>query len=195
MGRFVWLTAATPVEWHPALWDDTPIGWLITIAYVFAAVLCAMACIRPLEGSKRTRVLYGFLTCFLLAMALNKQLDLQTLLTQLGRKLAIEHGWYGSRRQAQRLFIHVLTGAGALSLVASAFILRGQWRRNWLAIAGLGVLVFFILVRAAYFYHLETYLQFHTAHRRLYWALELGGIGCIAVSAGMRRFVGLLSRK
>jgi hypothetical protein len=44
----------------------------------------------------------------LFALGINKQLDLQTALTELGRVLALSQGWYEQRQVVQFWFIAAL---------------------------------------------------------------------------------------
>jgi hypothetical protein len=48
------------------------------------------------------------------ALGVNKQLDLQSALTELGRILATDGGWYDSRHRVQRVFILAVGSAAVL---------------------------------------------------------------------------------
>ena len=64
--------------------------------------------------------LFWFMTAVLLVfLSVNELLDLQTLLTAIGRQYAVKDGWYEERRQVQYLFIVGLSG---LAAVAGAFM-------------------------------------------------------------------------
>jgi hypothetical protein len=118
-------------------------------------------------------------------LCINKQLDLQSLLTDLGRAFAKEQGWYGERRGVQKLFIISLL-LGSLILVAWTFRRCGKfWRTYPILSAGLAFLLTFILVRAVSMHHVDAFLRVSIGGVRINWILELTGIGLIAV-AGLR---------
>jgi hypothetical protein len=60
-----------------------------------------------------------------LALGINKQLDLQTALTELGRVLAYDQGWYEERQTVQVWFI---VGV-AITCITTAIILL-IWARK-----------------------------------------------------------------
>ena len=85
-------------------------GWIITVAYFVAAFLCWRAGLAEKKQSlisefPKNYWLWFGLAAVLLVLGINKQLDLQTLLISLGRGIAIECGWYDSRRQIQIDFV------------------------------------------------------------------------------------------
>ena len=121
------------------------------------------------------------LTTALLALAINKQLDLQSWVTQLGRTLAYRGGWYGQRRAFQSVFVLVLALLGLLGFSLLAFLLRRLLARVGLAAAGLAFLITFVAVRASSFHHVDVWLR--SGRIRLNWVLELGGIALIAICA------------
>src|SRR5690349_1833450 len=95
-------------------------GWLTVVLYFYAAYRC----FRLAQANKVTLLggeagLWWLFALALVALGINKQLDLQTALTEIGRIMAREEGWYGKRRAVQAEFIGVV---GLLGLVSSAFL-------------------------------------------------------------------------
>ena len=114
-------------------------------------------------------------------LGINKQLDLQTWLTQMGRDLARAEGWYERRQEFQVAFISVIAVVGLVGLLNAALTLRFILWRVAGALLGLGFLVTFVVVRAASLHRVDALLGYGTF--RLNWVLELGGIALVAASA------------
>src|SRR3954452_14044830 len=101
---------ATDGRWHPGIGDPTLLGWATVVGYFGAALLAyrALRLHQAAPPSKDRRLLMGFWAVVLCAMVLlgvNKQLDLQTWLTEIGRDLARSEGWYQRRQVFQVAFI------------------------------------------------------------------------------------------
>jgi hypothetical protein len=176
-------------RWRPGLGDPTIVGFLTTLAYFAAAGVCALAWRRErfIAAAVPAAIKPRFWLALALVMAalgINKQLDLQTLFTQLGRDAALAGGWYKQRHIAQVAFILVLATAGATFTALACWYLRRSWRRYALAIIGIAYLLIFILIRASSFHHTE-YLLFRLpyAGRWVSRTLELGGIAFVGLCA------------
>lgn len=169
--------------WSPRIGDPSILGWLTVGGYFLASLLCARAA-RHDAGAVH---LWRMLAFALAVLGLNKQLDLQTLLTQVGRELARASGWYDQRRQIQSLFVVAVGLASvALSIVAFA-VLRRRSRNIRIASAGFVLLAAFVCVRAASFHHVDRFLKSAVFGARFNWILELGGIAVIAYAAASTR--------
>ena len=116
-------------------------------------------------------------------LGLNKQLDIQTLFTEIGRELAHTGGWYDHRQTVQMLFILSLL----LLAVIAIFTLLWSFRRMAgpvrVAAIGLCSLVTFIVMRAASFHHVDQFLGKNLNGFRWNGILELGGILIISAAA------------
>jgi hypothetical protein len=175
-------------RWSPAIGDPTFAGWLTTAAYLLASVLCWRAHQvsrrwSPAGGTIAVPRLWQLLAAAMLALGINKQLDLQTMFTELGRTLAIDQGWYERRRAVQAIFVAMLLIGGAVAAVAVARLARRQPPQMRLALVGVVLLICFILLRASSFHHLDRLLGRSLGGLGLNSVLELGGIGCVALSA------------
>ena len=154
---------ALPVDWYPHTGDPTVIGWTITVVYFVVMFLCykaGMAAKRKDSGARRISdsALWFALAGMLLALGINKQLDLQTLLITLGRQMARLNGWYDLRREVQFGFVVVLAIFGVLSMIALSWWTAGQWRRYWPVLIGVTLLIIFVLIRSASFNSVDYFL-------------------------------------
>jgi hypothetical protein len=177
-------------RWHPGIGDPTVGGWLTVVAYATAACLAYRAFHHsrtPPTGAARSRDPGGLswfwllTTVVMISLGINKQLDLQSWLTEIGRDLADEQGWYDHRRGVQALFVLGIGVGGVVGTASLAVLLRRTIQRVRGAFLGLCFLGIFIIVRAASFHHIDRWLG--DGPLPLNWLLELGGISCVAVSA------------
>ena len=175
------------IRWRPQIGDPSFMGWLTVAAYGLAAVLCFANVFRqPVadeKGQRNPRHLWLGLALLLSFLCINKQLDLQSLFTDIGRVLAVRGGWYEQRRSVQFWFVIAIAAAGFLALVTFAWRIRAVLRERILLLSGLIFLLTFIVVRAASFHHFDRFLGSRILGLRMNWILELSGIAMIAVSA------------
>ncbi len=176
------------VRWELKTGDPTLLGWVTVVAYLLAAGLCARVAWRAGElfpkPVKVHRLIWTLLALGALFLGVNKQLDLQTWMTNVLRSLAYEQGWYEQRDGLQSLFIFAFA-LGALGLIAAlAWLLRRTWRRYWLLLLGILFLARFIMVRAAGFFGVRLpELSRFTGGIRINGILEILGAVCIAAAA------------
>ena len=167
--------------WSPGIGDPTFMGWLTVVAYFGAAFACVVA------HRKRRRAGHAWvwpsLCVLLVLLGINKQLDLQSWFTYVGKRTAIEQGWYEDRRPVQVAFIVTLATVGLVVGLVLLVRLRGALARFRWALAGTVFLIAFIVIRAASFHHVDLFLKLEIAGVRPNWLLELGGIALIGVAA------------
>jgi hypothetical protein len=145
-------------QWRLRIGDPTVIGWIITIAYFLTFILCLWAGIsaRKRETQNDTPENKGLLigiAILLLLLGINKQLDLQTLLAIIGRKLAEAQGWYNIRRFIQMVFIVVVTLMVLFSLAIWFRWMKRRWRRYGLHFVGTVLILLFVVIRASSIEH------------------------------------------
>src|SRR5690606_34451823 len=119
--------------WRPGIGDPTVMGWVTVAAYFATAWLCWRARLRLLGKSassdvRRERLIWTLLAALFIALGVNKQLDLQSWFTMVGRSIARQEGWYGQRRVVQAIFIAALAVTGAAAMAWLAWMVRGRWR-------------------------------------------------------------------
>jgi len=176
------------IRWRPQIGDPSFMGWLTVAAYAAAAVLCFIAAHRcPAAADagvtrRRHRMWLG-IGVLMSFLCINKQLDLQSLFTDVGRVLATREGWYDQRRTVQRWFVIAVAAAGAMTFVIMAWKIRSILRESIVLLLGLSSLLTFIVIRAASFHHVDVLLGSKLLGVRVNWILELTGIALIALSA------------
>jgi hypothetical protein len=178
------------VHWTPGIGDNTFVGFFTVAAYFSSSILCITYAVRmgrmPLSDQfVLQRRLWWGIAILLLLLGINKQLDLQTLITVVGRELAKQQGWYEKRRTIQVWFIVLVAGTGFFTLIFVGRVMHGMWQKNWLALVGLVILVCFILIRAASFHKIDRMLSWNLEGLKINWILELGGITCVGIAAAI----------
>ena len=169
-------------------------GWVTVFAYVYAGLVCfqAFRALRNSGRSARSQVLLGDtrlalcwlgLALLLAALGINKQLDLQSLLTQVAKDMAYAQGWYEERRRVQVAFITGILAVFSIVTAGGIWWLRAHLKRLRLALVGTAFLLTFIVVRAASFHDVDVLLYRATGPFKLNWLFELSGIACIAINA------------
>lgn len=177
-------------SWSPGIGDPTFIGWLTVGFYVWAAWLCLQV-IRleydlKLGLAPTERQLWRMLVVGLVLLGINKQLDLQTALTEIGRKIARYQGWYEARREIQAEFIGLI---GLLAIVMCslfAFLAHRAPMATRVALVGSVLLLAFVVVRAVSFHHVDQFIRHSVAGIRMNWILEIGGLLVIGIGARLR---------
>ena len=184
------LSTGSDGRWHPGIGDPTPLGWVTVVAYLVTAAMAFRGSARvhaartQAADPGRTRTVARFwlgVGIVMIALGINKQLDLQTYFTESMRDLALSQGWYEDRRRYQVAFIAALGLGGVLALGLIALALRQVIGEVLGGALGLVLITMFVLVRAASFHYVDRLLG--TGKLRLNWVLELSGIAVILLSA------------
>jgi hypothetical protein len=169
-------------------------GWFTVVSYFLCAVVSGSAAVLIRKIEKRA-FSFWLLTCLLLVgLGINKQLDLQSLMTEMGRQIAHAGSWYDQRRGVQFWFVILFAAAFSSVWIWFAITCRGVFRRFRLAFWGLFVLLGFIIVRATSFHHFDEVIGFELGGIRMNWVFELTGI-YIILAAGFREMILATIRK
>ncbi|WP_317932492.1 hypothetical protein [Halioxenophilus sp. WMMB6] len=178
--------AGLVIDWHPGIGDPTVAGW-VTVGLYFFAALGALAVLRVATGEfpstpRRQRGLWWVLLVCLILLGINKQLDLQTLFTELGRALSREQGWYGQRRVVQRLFIDGVVVTSIIVTLALFYYYRGLLGRNILALSGFVFVVGYVLIRATSYHNTDHFIHTKLGGLEMNWILECFGLLLIIIN-------------
>lgn len=119
----------------------------------------------------------------MICLGINKQADLQTLLTLYGRDILRTAGLYEVRRTIQVVFIiGVAVGACFSVMLCLWMARRWSWPCRFAAV-GLGFQAAFIVIRAASFHHVDILLGTRMGQMQINLLLESIGLAVILSSA------------
>jgi hypothetical protein len=182
----IWALTDPPGGYTLGFHDNDALDWIITLGYLLAAAACFFAW-RLEQRSPHRRVprFWLVLGILLALLGINKQLNLQTLLGDVGRNAAEVQGWYEHRRTVQKLFV---IGAGLVGLGVLGGLtwwVRRDWRRYLLGIAGLALAGLYAAVRAATFNHMVHEPGGPRHHPLSQEVLEVSAILLIFIATGM----------
>ena len=171
-------------DWTPGIGDPTIGGWITVVLYFLAAISCWMTARH--NGVQDWKIWVAISILFL-GLGINKQLDLQSALTELGRTLAFQYGWYEQRESVQIEFIIFVTTVCAVAVVAFIVGARRSGPAAWFAILGTTLVIGFVLIRAASFHHIDRFIGQKILGFRWNWILEMGGICVVLLASEWRR--------
>ncbi|MEE4298890.1 MAG: hypothetical protein V2J24_05550 [Pseudomonadales bacterium] len=168
-------------DWSPRIGDPHFMGWLTVLAYAVTAGVAGRTALAARRGhvtpSPGLQALFWLGVSLLYALlAVNKQLDLQTAMTTIGRCLAYRDGWYEARRGVQIAFIVGFACTSAIGVAVLAWCFRSIFASNRLAFLGIMITVTFVLVRAAGFHGMDQFIGTSILGLRMNWVVELSGI-------------------
>jgi hypothetical protein len=185
----VMLSGFSQLSWSRGIGDPTIGGW-ITVALYFVAAANCWATKRTLFRNTSERRVWLLLALSFLCLGINKQLDLQSALTDIGRLLAHQQNWYDQRQTVQVVFI---VAVGVVSVIALLTLL--VWARRspaptMLALVGTSLVLGYVLIRAASFHHIDRLIGETVLGFRWNWIIEMGGISIVVVAGFWRRSIG-----
>ena len=172
---------------RPGIGDPTVLGWVTTAAFFIATGLCGAYALRmgkrlprPTDFNRHRAFWWG-LTAFMLLMSINKQLDIQVLILQVARQISLEQGWSTERTMVRKWLVVGSALFGLILIVWLVWMFRRVWRRYALALLGIALLGFFVLIRASGGH--VTILGHHPGYFPLFRVIEVGGIVCVGAAA------------
>lgn len=175
-------------EWQPQIGDPSFMGWFTVGSYFGCAICGAMIVLMNRKGDREFFLFWSMISVLMILLGINKQLDLQSLFTEVGRQIARAQGWMDHRRAVQFWFILGFGTCVVGGFVFFVVILKDLFKRFTLAFIGLFFLLSFIIVRAASFHHFDEMLGWTLLESKINWILELTGVYLIFV-AGFREIL------
>ncbi|OIO59662.1 MAG: hypothetical protein COZ46_08040 [Verrucomicrobia bacterium CG_4_10_14_3_um_filter_43_23] len=168
------LAAMVNERWQPGIGDPNFWGWVTVFAYFFAFYMCARCVLHTPRF--REKFIWLVFTGIMLFLGFNKQLDLQSFFTQALKDLAKEQGWYEQRRAYQVYFIVALSLFGAGFIVVFGGFMLFSFKKFFFPFVGIAFLVFFIVMRAASFHKMDSFLNTKVINIKYNVLIELTGI-------------------
>jgi hypothetical protein len=165
------------IHWRPTIGDPTAMGWLTVFAYLATAVACYAASL------KQPGRLWRWLPVVFLFLAFNKQIDLQSLFTEVGKISTRQMGLYGHRGSIQATMIVIILAVAGIGIVTLLVALKRPWSPKSLALTGLIVLTSFIAIRALSFHHFDRFIGTWYGPMKGNWILELSAISMVLAAA------------
>jgi hypothetical protein len=185
-----WEHEVASFNWTPGIGDPTFVGWLTVVLYFATSISCwKLRYKTEPDGRRRSNedLAWRFIAILFLALGINKQLDLQTALTEAGRVVAHLQGWYEQRRPIQLDFI----GLVAATCVTVAITLLIWMRRapipTWLALMGTILVFGYVLIRAASFHHIDRFIGESILGLRWNQVIEISGISLVLIASQWRQ--------
>lgn len=176
-------------DWSPGIGDPTVVGWATVVLYLVTSWRCfvlADSLRRRQASSRREERGWMVLAILFLALGINKQLDLQTALTELGRTILSHANWMDYKVKIQVGFIGVVVTVCILTALILAIMLRGEHPASWLATFGTILIVGFVAIRASSFHHIDRFIGSRFLMLRWNWILEIGGISLVLAACMWR---------
>ena len=177
-------------NWRPGIGDPTIGGWVTVILYILACLSCwrttGAVRLREQVVGQESQAWLAIAALFAL-LGVNKQLDLQSALTEIGRVLAYSEGWYGQRQTVQVAFILCVAVLCVVATLVLLFWARRSPFQTWLALIGSTVVLGFVLIRAASFHHIDRFIGGRILGFKWNWVLEVSGIAIVLLASEWRR--------
>lgn len=172
-------------RWIGEIGDPGWSGWGIVALYIVAAALSLRAAAQA--AGRDERMFWLIAAGFLALYAANKELDVQTIFTSLGRCASKAEGWH-DRRWIVQLAVTAVLGVAAIGVVALAALrLRRLLARTGIAAAGLLLVAAYVVGRTAIINHVDRLAGLNLATLRLAWALEVPGPLLVIAGASLDR--------
>lgn len=171
-------------SWRSSIAHADLADWVTVAAYLIAAFLAGRSAQRARPPEENLERWFWRFTAVLLAfLAVNELLDLQTLLTAVGRAYARADGWYEDRRSVQFVFVLALGAAGLVTSIVLCWLTRTMDGAVRLAVVGLMFIGIFVLFRAASFHHLDVLFSRGTGPFNWGSLQEIAGIMIVLAAA------------
>jgi hypothetical protein len=173
-------------DWRTSIAEADMADWVTVTIYFCGALLSARAAgYAWLRRQTRERTFWRITAVLLVFLGVNELLDLQTLLTSIGRAHAKAHGWYGEHRRVQYTFTVALGLVAGFTGLAALWLTRRTHASVRLALVGLVFIGLFVLVRAASFHHADAILGRGMPVFNLGTLQEIAGALIVAIAAAL----------
>ncbi len=168
--------------WKDKRGDYSFSGWIITFLYVFCFCVLLVFIFKTSFANTVDRVVWCTICGVILLFAINKQLDLQMLITDIARTAAKEYQFYDVRKPFQIRIISLFASLGFSTFILLLYLLRKSHRSIFLAMGGMICLFSFLVLRLISYHKIEVILNRSIGAFNLFGGIEVFGIFLICCS-------------
>ncbi len=169
--------------WKTDKGDYSFSGWLITCLYLCSFIMLLFLIGKSTGVSFRDKVFWYSVCGIILFLSINKQLDIQMLITDIARTAAKEYQVYAVRKPFQIRIISFFTSMGISLFILLMILLRSCHRSVFLAIGGVFCLFSFLCLRLVSHHKVEAIFSRSVGVFTLFECLELLGILMVCCAA------------
>jgi hypothetical protein len=182
------------IYWERYIAQTTFMGWLIGAGYATAILFCVFLILRaveivPPDQVFTYRILWFCIALILIFLSINRLLDIQFILTDWGRRIALGQGWYYQRYTLQMFFIAGVCISIVITLVIMELMFPEMWRQNWLTLGCLLLLIGLIVISSVSFHPVDQFLNQKIMNFRLGRLFELTGVISVSLSMIINLFL------
>jgi hypothetical protein len=176
-------------NWNPKIGDPSYMGWFTVFLYYYAAGVCFLNLFtRRVQQQRQEWVFWGFICFSLVVLGLIKQFNLLSAVDEILRIISRSGGWYEQRRIVQALAMAI---AGVGMLIFFVAVVRGskiQFKTyHIIALLGFSYLLLFVILRGISLHQFDTFRSYKIMGAEVNWILELLGIFWISFSSFLKR--------
>jgi hypothetical protein len=174
-------------SYHTGYWksyrgDYSFSGWMVTFFYVLCCFILLFVFFKTSFTSGTDKTFWILIFGIILFLSINKQLDLQMLITDIARTTAKEYHLYETRKLFQIKIISFFTSLGFGAIALLIFFLRKSHKSVFVALGGITAIFLFLFFRLISFHKIEAILREHIGFFTLFDCFELVGIFLVIFS-------------
>ena len=160
-------------------------AWITASLYVSAAYSCRTTVARMEPASREARMWIS-IAVLSIALGVGELFNLQAVMTNFGRTLAQQEGWYGQRQPVQATLIGISSAVTSVLRCALLFARRTSFQCR-VALTSAALIVCYTLVRASSLHDVDAMLSRSVFGLHLNRIPELAGIA-VMLLASLSRF-------
>jgi len=188
VGRSAFFGAFESGQWTPNPGDPERLVWLTVAGYAVATLLCLWLAVRnwnqrPGPAAGRMGLFWLAVSVVMLALAINKQLDIQMWVWRTGKRMARAYEIYEYRRAIQLTSFGVIVALATGLYGGYLWLLRGAIREHALALFGVLFTTCYVVIRASSMHKVDVFIRQPLGGVTLDVVLENGGIVLVATAA------------
>lgn len=172
----------THVIWRPGIGDNSWWGWATVAAYYGTALLAGLVATDHRRRAMANSHVYAMVALLLFGLAIARQVGLLRWLTEVGRAVAWQEGWYMNRWLLQRQLVRGGLYGGVLLLLLLIWLNRRTLRHHGATLLGVSFLLSFIAIRAISYHNIDLWLARQWMGIPINTLLEMGALLWIACS-------------